>query len=34
MGVSETLAYKRYEKDFSVVELNALWEDTIESTFG
>ena len=33
MGVSGTLAYKRYEKDFSVVQINALWEDTIESTF-
>ena len=33
MGVSGTLAYKRYEKDFPVVQINALWEDTIESTF-
>ena len=33
LGVSETLAYKRYEKDFPVVEINAFWEDTIESTF-
>ena len=33
MGVSETLAYKRYEQDFPVVEINAFWEDTIESTF-
>jgi len=33
MGVSGTLAYKRYEQDFPLVEINALWEDTIESTF-
>ncbi len=33
MGVSGTLAYKRYEQDFPVVQINALWEDTIESTF-
>ena len=33
MGVSGTLAYKRYERDFPVVQINALWEDTIESTF-
>ena len=33
MGVSGTLAYKRYERDFPVVQITALWEDTIESTF-
>ncbi|MGH9687691.1 MAG: site-specific DNA-methyltransferase [Candidatus Acidiferrales bacterium] len=33
MGVSGTLAYKRYERDFPVVQINALWDDTIESTF-
>ena len=32
MGVSGTLAYKRYERDFPVVQITALWEDTIEST--
>ncbi|MBS0987538.1 site-specific DNA-methyltransferase [Acetobacter okinawensis] len=33
IGVSDTLAYKRYEKDFPVVKINAFWDDTIESTF-
>lgn len=33
MGVADTLAYKRYEDDFRVVEVNNWWDDTIESTF-
>ncbi len=33
MGVADTLAYKRYEDDFPVVEISNWWDDTIESTF-
>lgn len=33
LGVGKTLTYKRYEDDFSYVELSNVWTDTMESTF-
>ena len=33
LGVSNTLTFRRYEKDFPVVTFDNLWDDTMESTF-
>ena len=33
MAVGKTLAYKRYEDDFPLVEFTNVWDDTIQSTF-
>ncbi len=33
IAVGKTLAYRRYESDFPVVEFTNLWDDTIQSTF-
>ena len=33
LAVSNTLAYLRYEDDFSATEFNNVWDDTVRSTF-
>jgi len=33
IGMGNTLTFKRYSDDYPVVRINALWDDTIQSTF-
>lgn len=33
IAVGKTLAYRRFEDDFSVMALNSVWNDTLQSTF-